>query len=159
MKAGRLLVLIALGWAIVLVAIPLGLTAYRARRPADMPAANTVWINAPAVPFGFYRGWWLGCWVDSGQRVNRCRLYAGDLRPSTVFEGRYLACDGESPVPLSELKIRPPSNSAAMWLWPDGVAVILQDGRLLVPAERRGDCAKIRTKLEDDHELPKRTAQ
>ena len=153
MRVGRLLILITLGWAVVLVGIPLGLAAYRARRPADMQAANTAWVNAPAVPFGFYHGWWLGCWVDPDQQSNRCRLYGPGLNPPTVYEGRYLPCEGKSPVPVSELKIRPLNDSVDMWLRPKGVAVLLQDGRLLVPAENYEDCTNIRARLEDRREL------
>jgi len=154
MKIGRLLNLIAVGWVIVLVAIPLGVMAYRARRPVDMAAANTVWIDAPAVPFGFYHGWWLGCWVDQDQQSNRCRLYGPSLSPPVVYEGRYIPCEGKSPVPVDQLKIKPLSDSVNMWLRPEGVAVVLQDGRLLVPAESHGDCAKIRARLEQTQELP-----
>jgi hypothetical protein len=159
MKIGRLLVLVATGWAIILVGIPLAMNAYRARRPADMPAANTVWINAPAVPFGFYHGWWLGCWVDPDQQSNHCRLYGPSLSPPVVYEGRYVPCEGASPVPLAQLKIKPPFDSMNMWLRPNGVVVILQDGRLLVPAKRRGDCLKIRADLEASRELPARAPQ
>jgi len=38
---------------IVPMASCIGYSAFQARRPADMPVANTVWVNAPAVPFGF----------------------------------------------------------------------------------------------------------
>lgn len=161
MKTGRkfsplsILLVMFVGVPILMMGSCIAYTAFQARRPKDMP--NAIWIDAPAVPFGFYRGWWEDCWLEPDQRANHCRLYAGDLHPPTVFEGRYLACDGESPVPLSLLKIRPPSQSAHMWLRPDGVAVILQNGRLLVPAERYADCATIRAKLEDENELPKRT--
>ncbi len=151
------MILIALGWAIVLVLIPLGTTAYQARRPADMPAASTVWVSAPAVPFGFYHGWWLGCWPDRDQQTNRCRLYAGGLNPPTVYEGRYVACEGKSPVPANQLKIKPFIHSENMWLRPNGVAVILQDGGILVPMENHDDCAKIRERLEDQHELSRST--
>jgi hypothetical protein len=63
-------------------------------------------------------------------------------------------CDGKSPVPVNELKIRPLKDSVDMWLRPNGVAVVLQDGRLLVPAESYENCTKIRAGLEDRHELP-----
>jgi hypothetical protein len=160
MKTGRLLILIALGFVTILILLPLSLTAFRARRPAEMPAANTAWIDAPAVPFGYYHGWWLGCWVEPDRQANRCRLYGPALHPPTVYEGRYLAREGKSPVPVSELKIRPFRDSADMWLRPNfGVAVVLQDGRLLLPAENYEECAKIRTHLEDQHELPARAAQ
>jgi hypothetical protein len=142
--------------AVVLLGLPWGVMAYLRRRPADMRPANTVWVKAP---FGVGQGWWLGCWIDPDEQSNRCRIYDRDVHPSIVYEGRYLACDGESPVPLSELKIRPPRDPRNVWLRPDGVAVILQDGRLLVPAENHEDCSGIRAHLEDYHELPRRMPQ
>jgi len=154
LKIGRLLFLIALGWLVALVGIPLVVTAYRARRPADMPAESTLWVDAPSVPFGFYHGWWLGCWVDSDQHSNRCRLYGPALHPPVVYEGRFLSCDGPSPVPVEALRVKPFSDSADMWVRPNGMAVILRDGRVLVPAESYGDCAKIHARLEEHHELP-----
>jgi hypothetical protein len=145
----RLIALIAVGWLVVLVGIPLSLAAYRARRPSDMPA-NSIWIDAPAVPFGFYRGWWLGCW-DDGQHANRCRLYSGSLNPPVVYEGRYLPCEGKSPIPPAELNLKAPVDSSEMWVFP-GVIVFLQDGRLLVPVENFGDCDKIRNKAAKSRE-------
>jgi hypothetical protein len=151
----RLLARIAIySSSIVVICLPVGLHVYRARRPIDMPAESTVWIKSP-LPFG---GWWLGCWVDSDQQSNRCRVFDRIVNPSIVYEGRYVACEGDSPVPLRQLKIKSPRDSRDMWLRPDGVAVVLQDGRLLVPAEDRADCAKIRAQLEDRHELPRRTS-
>lgn len=141
-QIGYLIALIAIRCLVVLVVLPLGLTAYRARRPKDMPA-NSIWIDAPPVPFGWYRGWWLGCWVDTDQQTNRCRLYDGNLRPAVVYEGKYVPCDGKSPVPQAELKLKAPADSTEMWLFP-GIVVFLEDGRLLVPAENSGDCGKIR---------------
>lgn len=150
-----LTILVAL--PIVLMASCVGYSAFQARRPKDMP--NGIWIDAPAVPFGFYHGWWLGCWVDADQQSNRCRLYGPSFHPPTVYEGRYLACEGKSPVPVKEMIIRPPRESMDMWLHPNGVAVVLQDGRLLVPAESYENCAKIRAGLQDRHELPAQAVQ
>jgi hypothetical protein len=136
-----------------LVGIPSWVNAYRTRRPADMRAENAVWVKAPVI-FRFGQGWWLGCWIDPDQQSNRCRVYDPIVHPSIVYEGRYLACEGESPVPLGQLKIKSPHAPRDTLLQPAGVAVILQDGRLLVPAESHADCAKIRTRLADRQEIP-----
>lgn len=141
--ASHLLILIAVCWLVVLVGIPLGLAAYRARRPSDMPA-DAIWIDAPAVPFGFYRGWWLGCWVDTDGQANRCRLGTAG---SIVYEGGYVPCEGKGPVPNTELKLKAPINGSNMWSFP-GVIVWLQDGRFLVPAQNVGECEKIRHRLK-----------
>lgn len=131
---------------ILLIASCVGYSAFQARRPKDMP--NAIWIDAPAVPFGFYRGWWEGCWVESDQKANRCRLYARDLDPPVVFEDRYMACNATSPIPMSELKLRPPKDDEDMWIFP-GVVVFLDDGRILVPVGNLRDCPKILEKLSD----------
>ncbi len=144
--------------AVVLLGLPWGVLAYRTRRPADMRAENAVWVKAPTT-FGIGQGWWLGCWIDPDQRSNRCRLYDRQVNPPIVYEGRYLACGGKSPVPLTQLKIKPPRDPRNMWLRPEGIAVILQDGRLLVPTEYREDCTGIRAQLEDRHEFPTQTSR
>jgi hypothetical protein len=129
---------------ILLIASSVGYSAFQARRPKDMP--NAIWVHAPAVPFGFYRGWWEGCWVESDQQTNHCRLYARNLDPAVVFEGQYLPCDGSSPIPMSELRLRPPSNGESMWIFP-GFVAFLQNGRILVPLENIRECPKIIEKL------------
>lgn len=130
---------------IVLMASCVGYSAFQARRPKDMP--NAIWIDAPADPFGFYRGWWEDCWVDLDQQTNHCRLYARDLRPPVVFEGRYMPCDRKSPIPMIELKLRPPARSESMWVFP-GFVTFLEDDRILVPLENVRDCPKILEGLE-----------
>lgn len=119
----------------------LGYKAFEARRPKDMPP-NSIWINAPAVPFGFYRGWWEGCSLTPDQTANYCRLSARDLHPPTVYEGRFMPCNGASPAPLGELDLKPPQETGGMWIFP-GFVAFLRDGRILVPLENLGDCRKI----------------
>jgi hypothetical protein len=130
---------------IILMASCVGYSAFQARRPKDMP--NAIWIDAPAVPFGFYHGWWEGCWVDADQQTNHCRLYAGQSRSPVVFEGRYMPCEGKSPIPMSELKLRPPAHSESMWIFP-GFVAFLENGRILVPLENVHDCPKILERLK-----------
>jgi hypothetical protein len=119
-----------------------------------MPA-NSIWIDAPAVPFGFYRGWWLGCSIDSDQRANKCVLYKSDLHPPIVYEGRYLPCDGKAPVPVDQLKLKPCRDGSNMWVFP-GVIVLLQDGRFMLPEENLAKCDELRVRLEERHEVPPR---
>ena len=130
---------------VVLIASCVGYSAFQARQPKDMP--NAIWIDAPAVPFGFYRGWWEGCWVESDQQTNHCRLYAGELRPPVVFEGRYMPCEGKSPIRMTDLKLRPPARGENMWIFP-GFVAFLEDGRILVPLENVRDCPRILERLE-----------
>ena len=151
MKEGRkvapiwILLAMFVGIPIVAMVSCLGYSAYQARRPKDMP--NAIWIDAPAVPFGFYHGWWEGCWLESDNRTNHCRLYAPALHRPVVYEGRFMPCDASRPIPMSELNLKPPPDSADMWIFP-GFAVFLEGGRILVPIENIGDCSKIRARLE-----------
>lgn len=60
-----------------------------------------------------------------------------------------MPCDGSQPVPMGELNLRPPHDSADMWIFP-GFVVFLEDGRILVPIENVSDCSKIRGRLEQN---------
>jgi len=50
-----MLLMMLVGVPALLVAILIGHSAFLARRPKDMPLTS-IWIDAPAVPFSFYRG-------------------------------------------------------------------------------------------------------
>lgn len=132
----------------VLIASCVGHSAFQARRPKDMP--NAIWIDAPAVPFAFYHGWWESCWVEPDRQTNYCRLYGRDLRPPVVFEARYMPCDSNSPIPMSELKLKPPKDNPDMWIFP-GFVAYLEDGRILVPVDNLHDCPKLLERLEHRH--------
>jgi hypothetical protein len=141
-----LLLAMFVGVPVLLVTLSIGYSSYQARRPKDMPLSS-IWINAPAVPFGYYRGWWQGCWVEMDQKANHCRLYRPGLHPPVVYEGRFMPCGGDLPVPLVELKLTPPSESSEMWVFP-GFVVQLKDGRILVPVENLKDCPKLQEQLK-----------
>jgi len=64
-----------------------------------------------------------------------------------------MPCNGRQPVPMDELKLKPPHDSRDMWIFP-GFVVFLEDDRILVPIEKVSDCSKIRERLEQ-----KKTAQ
>ena len=136
-----------LGLIGLLIGFLIGRSAWQARRPADMPA-NSVWIDAPAVPFGFYRGWWLGCWIDTDRTSNRCRLWASDGL-QTVYEGIYISCNDKLPVPADELQ--PKSQKEIDWVgYSKGnifaPAVYLQNGKVLVPSETPRACEELQQK-------------
>lgn len=121
---------------------------WKARRPKDMPS-TAIWLDAPYVPFGWNRGWWLGCWIDSDAKANRCRMWNSQLQ-SVTFEGRYVPCDGTAPLPQGELLLKAPSGAFSSWV-PDGhgsiaPAVFLQNARVLVPIDAAQSCDKLRSK-------------
>jgi hypothetical protein len=121
----------------------------KARRPRSMPSTS-VWLDAPYVPFGWNRGWWLGCWTDSDGKANRCRMWNAELQ-SVTFEGRYVPCSGTTPVSESELSLKKPSGAFGTWVL-DGhgdlaPAVFLQNGRALIPIDAPAQtCEKLPSK-------------
>jgi hypothetical protein len=135
------------------IAFLIGLLAVRpmwqARRPSDMPR-NSVWIDAPALPFSFYHGWWFGCWIDADHKSNRCRLWgSGGLQ--TVYEGLYVSCDSKVPVQRDELQLSAPADSMGMWVGNSersifAPAAFLANGKVLVPVEALSDCQKFSPK-------------
>jgi hypothetical protein len=140
-------VLYLLGFIGFVIGILIVRPAWQARRPSDMPR-NSVWIDAPALPFSFYHGWWFGCWIDSDGRSNRCRLWgSGGLQ--TVYEGLYVSCDSKTPVQGNELQLSAPSDSMRMWVGNSepsifAPAAFLANGKVLVPVEALPDCDKVR---------------
>ena len=140
-------VLYLLGFIGFLIGLLVVRPAWQARRPPDMPR-NSVWIDAPALPFSFYHGWWFGCWIDSDGRSNRCRLWgSGGLQ--TVFEGLYVSCDSKTPVQGNELQLSAPADSMRMWVGNSepsifAPAAFLANGKVLVPVEALHDCEKVR---------------
>jgi hypothetical protein len=136
-----------LGWIGFLLALLVGRPMWQARRPSDMPR-NSVWIEAPALPFSFYHGWWFGCWIDSDGKSNRCKLSSAG---TTVYEGLYVSCDGKAPVQREELQLSAPPDSMGMWVGTSersifAPAAFLKNGKVLVPIEDLSDCEKVRAK-------------
>jgi hypothetical protein len=129
-------------WFLLFVSLFLAVPWYRTRLPKDMPK-NSIWMDAPHVPFGFYHGWWQGCWAE-GNSVTKCKLWGGS-EVGTVYAGEYVACDAH-PVMETELVLEPRSEmswipSAKMErLLP---VAILQNGRKLVPKLAADECAKL----------------
>lgn len=141
-------VLYLLGFIGFLIGVLVVRPAWQARRPSDMPR-NSVWIDAPALPFSFYHGWWFGCWIDADGRSNRCRLWgSGGL----VYEGLYVSCDSKAPVQGNELQLSAPADSMGMWVVGNSEpsifapAAFLANGKVLVPVEALHDCEKVRPK-------------
>jgi hypothetical protein len=150
MKRRTKRVLYLLGFISFLVGVLVVRPAWQARRPSDMPR-NSVWIDAPALPFSFYHGWWFGCWIDADGRSNRCRLWGGGLPEPTVYEGLYVSCESKAPVQRDELQVSAPADSMGMWVGnPDrslfAPAAFLTNGKVLVPIEAISRCEKFHTK-------------
>jgi hypothetical protein len=121
------------------------------KRPANMPS-DSVWIDAPTLPFSWHHGWWFGCWIDADGVSNRCRLLAARSDNLVVYEGLYVSCDSNSPVPANELKIKAPVESMHMWVGINqsgdiAPAAFLQNGKFLVPVKAPHGCEVIKKNL------------
>jgi hypothetical protein len=143
-------VLYLLGFIALLIGLLVVRPAWQARRPSDIPR-NSVWIDAPALPFSFYHGWWFGCWIDSDGKSNRCRLWSAGLQEPIVYEGLYVSCDSRTPVQRDELQLSSPADSMGMWVGNSersifAPAAFLTNGKVLVPVEALRDCEKFRPK-------------
>ncbi len=112
------------------------------RRPANMPIGS-VWVWAPPAPLDFSpRGYWLGCWLDGSQNVNRCRVT--DRNGHVHFEDEYRSLIREMPIPSAELLIRTYKDTSELWAWSktmhNDVAVVrLANGEILVPFKAYND--------------------
>ncbi len=125
-------------------------TAWRARLPSDMPA-NSIWIEAPALPFSYKNGWWFGCWIDRDGKSNRCRLLIAGADGPPVYEGIYVSCDTKSPVPANELQVIPPKDSFYMWVGNghgvNAPAALLANGKVLTPIEVPQGCEQYQKEM------------
>src|SRR5437870_6868742 len=48
---------------------------------------NAVWIDAPALPMSWNRGWWFGCDLSPSGTTNYCRLVTAN--GEEVYAGEY----------------------------------------------------------------------
>jgi hypothetical protein len=113
-----------------------------------MPSTS-VWLDAPYVPFGWNRGWWLGCSTDSDGKTTQCRMWNSQLQ-SVTFEGQYVPCGDTAPVLDRELTLKTPLGAFSAWV-PDGhgsiaPAVFLKNGKVLVPIDSPQSCEKLLSK-------------
>ena len=79
------------------------------KRPSNVPAeAVFAWglgVGLPAPK----RGYWVNCWFDSKQDVDQCRV--SGVNGKLIFEGVFLAYQGQSPISESDLVIDPEATN------------------------------------------------
>jgi hypothetical protein len=123
-------------------------TVFPPRRPKDMPQ-NAIWIDAPALPISWHRGWWFGCDTSSTGMANYCRLAMAN--GSDVYAGEYLPCEDKSPLPPSKINLVPPPDQVGMWIADKRLKELapigaLRKGDLLVPAAVLDRCDELKGK-------------
>lgn len=148
-RVGKILAVIV-SVIVLYIGASIAQAAWKARRPADMPA-NSVWIEAPPVSFGYFRGWWFGCSIDRDGKSDRCRLWNGNLQQPIVYEGLYVSCETKLPVPANELQVIPPRDSFYMWVG-DGKGInapvaLLANGKVLTPVEVSDGCEQFQKEM------------
>lgn len=86
---------------IILAAGVLWWAGHKPRRPHAV-SSNALYVLPNNVPFRLHKtGYWLECWFDQHENVDRCKLTDEDGHG--VFEDVFLPCVGQTPLPQSEL--------------------------------------------------------
>jgi hypothetical protein len=144
--------LMFLGFGLIVLSVIYTATLNGLPDPPPDKTAAWIWIDAPAIPMLWRRGWWLNCQLSEPENVDRCTLVTGQTH-EVVFAGAYISCDGETSVGQSELqRLLSPKNSKYMWVekMPNhqlAPAVYLQGGQLLVPAAARSQCGTLKAQI------------
>jgi hypothetical protein len=113
-------------------------------------APNAVFLWAPHVGFpGPRRGWWLSCSEDVGH--NRCRL--SDVDGNTEYDGEFVPYGDKGSVPADQLKIDPEkTRDNKVWIGSALVPLVfLQNGRVLIPANKYQEGARLLEQLKPNH--------
>ena len=120
---------------------------FQPRRPQFMPV-NSVWIEAPSLPFSWHRGAWFGCGLSQSGTANYCRLAGTDGK--LVCSGEYLSCATHSTVAEKDVHLVPPRDSGEAWVFTERsncVVGLLADGEILLPATEMDRCAETKARL------------
>lgn len=108
--------------------------AHKPLRPHTV-SSNALYIVPDNLPFRFRQpGYWLECWLDQHENVNRCKLT--DENGVVSYEDVFLPWPGPTPLAQSELVIKPWTGHA--WIQSsdkkiDVPVVSVKYGQCLVP--------------------------
>jgi hypothetical protein len=92
---------VVLGIVIILAAGVLWWLGHEPRRPHTV-SSNALYVLPNNMPFRLHpTGYWLECWFDQQDNVDRCKLT--DENGTVSFEDVFLQCEGCAPLPQSEL--------------------------------------------------------
>jgi len=95
---------VVLGTVIILAAVVLWWLGHAPRRPRTV-SSNALYVLPNNVPFTFHKtGYWLECWFDQQDNVDRCKLT--DEHGAVSFEDVFVQCEGCTPLPQSELAFK-----------------------------------------------------
>ncbi len=92
---------VMVGTLIILAPIVLWWAGHKPRRPHTV-SSNALYVLPNNVPFRLHQtGYWLECWFDQHDNVDRCKLT--DEHGAVSFEDVFIQCDSCTPLPESEL--------------------------------------------------------
>jgi len=103
-KFSRLIGRLTVGTLIILAAIALW-PRHMPRRPHTV-SSNAVYVSPNNAQPGLSEtGYWLECWFDQHENVDRCKVT--DKNGNPVFEDVFVTCGSQATIPQSELVIQP----------------------------------------------------
>jgi hypothetical protein len=96
---------VIVGTVLILAVFAFGWAEHKPRRPHTV-SSTALYVVPDNLPFRFRQpGFWLECWLDHGENVNRCKLT--DESGKVSYEDVFLPWPGHTPLPESELLIKP----------------------------------------------------
>ena len=91
----------AVGALIVSAGVALWWSVHKPPRPHTV-SSNALYVRPDNLPFRLRQpGYWLECWFDRNESVDRCKLT--DENGTVSFEDVFLPCEGCTPLPQSDL--------------------------------------------------------
>jgi hypothetical protein len=124
---------VIVGTLIILAAFVLLWAGHKPRRPHNL-SSDALYVLPNNVPFSLH-GYWLECWFDQHENVDRCKLT--DEKGNGVFEDVFLPCVGHTPLPQRELVFNRQRTGDTWVQSPDkrinAPIVQLHDGQILLP--------------------------
>lgn len=95
---------VIVGTLVVLAAFVLWWAGHKPRRPRTV-ASNALYVLPNDVPHRLFQtGYWLECWFDQHDNVDRCKLT--DAHGIVSFDDVFIQCEGCTPLTQSELVFR-----------------------------------------------------
>ena len=144
----RLIGRLTVGTLIILATFALWQARHVPRRPHNV-SSSAVYVVPNNASSGFSRtGYWLECWFDQNENVDRCKLT--DKNGNGVFEDVFVTCGSQATIPQSELVIQPETGRS--WIQSHDVRVVnvpvpyVRYGQILFPrslyaeAKQQGYC-------------------
>jgi hypothetical protein len=98
------------GTLVIIAGFVLWWAGHKPWRPHNV-SSNAIYVLPNNVPVRFFQtGYWLECWFDQHENVDRCKLT--DKNGNSVFEDVFISCEDCMPLPQSELVFKRETGDA-----------------------------------------------